>query len=75
MNITRFDIFSGTFGEVDARWLEAFESLALAYQKMNERAAKSPGKYFVFCRATHSVGSTIDTSPPRKDDRKLLATN
>ena len=44
--ISKFAIFSGSIDK-DALWLETAEGLANARQRMNEIAAKSPGKYVV----------------------------
>ena len=57
----KFDIFSGCIDK-DARWLEAVEGLANAKRRMLEIAAKSPGRYFVFCDFSHGVVALTDTS-------------
>ncbi len=59
--ILKFDIFSGTIDE-NARWLEAVEGLENAKRRMHEIAAKSPGRYFVFCDFSHGVVALTDTS-------------
>ena len=59
--ISKFDIFSGSIDK-DALWLETTEGLANAKQRMNELAAKSPGKYFVFCDFSHTVVALTDTA-------------
>jgi len=68
----RFDIFSGTT-EKDAIWIEAVSGLANARKRMEELAAKSPGRYFVFSVSSHTVLAQTDTSkalakpaPPKK---------
>jgi hypothetical protein len=59
--ILKFDIFSGTIDK-NARWLEAVEGLENAKRRMHELAAKSPGRYFVFCDFAHAVIALTDTS-------------
>jgi len=59
--ILKFDIFSGTIDK-NARRLEAVEGLENAKRRMYEIAAKSPGRYFVFCDFSHSVMALTDTS-------------
>lgn len=63
----QYDIFAGTLGDGDALWLEAIEGLGIAFEKMKERAARVPGKLFVFCQTTHTVQASIDTSSPEKN--------
>lgn len=60
MRIPTYDIFAGSQG--DALWLEAVAGLGAACDRMKERAAQSPGIYFVFCTETHKVMATIDSS-------------
>jgi hypothetical protein len=60
LNIVWYDIFSGQFDK-DAMWLEAVEGLGAACDKMNERAKKSPGPYFVFCQNANKVLAHINT--------------
>ena len=61
---TMFDIFSGSVDK-DAIWIEAVEGLGNAKDRMDELAAKSPGKYFVFCSFSHTVMAVTNT---RKED-------
>jgi hypothetical protein len=70
INPPQYDLFAGTFGDGDALWLEAIEGLGIAYEKMKWRAARVPGKYFVFCQSTHTVQASIDTSSPEKNANK-----
>jgi hypothetical protein len=57
----KFDIFAGTIDK-DARWLEAVKGLANAKRRMHEIAAKSPGRYFLFCDFFHGVVALTDSS-------------
>jgi hypothetical protein len=70
MHQPMFDIFKGTSTEGDAMWLETVASLANGRQRMEEIATKSPGQYFVFSQATHSVVARTDTQKvnPRPPD-------
>jgi hypothetical protein len=61
MQVPRYAIFSG-FTDKDALWLESVEGLGAANERMKERAADSPGPYFIFCTKTHKVLASIDTS-------------
>jgi hypothetical protein len=63
-HVPKFDIFSGSVDK-DAIWIEAVEGLGNAKDRMDELAAKSPGKYFVFCGFSHTVMAVTDT---RKED-------
>jgi hypothetical protein len=58
-----FDIFSGMPGE-SAIWLEAVMGLANARHRMEQIAAKTPGKYFLFSIQSHAVIERIDTGKP-----------
>jgi hypothetical protein len=62
MKIPEYDVFSGKFGDGDAIWLEAVDGLDAACERMKQRAARLPGKYFVFCQTTHIVQASVDTS-------------
>jgi hypothetical protein len=42
-------------------WLEAFDDLILACDRMRARAQAKPGRYFVYCLETQKVFSVIDT--------------
>jgi len=57
----KLDIFSGGIDE-NALWLERVEGLENAKRRMEERATKSPGRYFVFCDFSHTAVAQIDTS-------------
>jgi hypothetical protein len=59
--ILKFDIFSGAI-DMKAHWLEVVEGLENAKRRMEEIAAKSPGKYFVFCDFSHTVIALTNTS-------------
>ena len=60
MGQTIFDIFSGS-EDNDARWIEVVEGLSNARQRIEELAADSPGRYFVFDSKTYSVVAQIDS--------------
>lgn len=59
--MSTFHILSGSVDK-DALWLETIEGLANATRRMNEIAAESPGKYFVFCDFSHTVLALTDTA-------------
>ena len=70
MHQTIFDIFRGA-GESDATWIEVVEGLSSARQRIEQLAAASPGRYFVFDSQSRSVVAQIDnrnvlTWPERK---------
>jgi hypothetical protein len=56
-----YEIFSGS-PENGPLWLESVTGLEAASQRMNERAKKSPGLYFVYCVHSQSVLERVDTS-------------
>ena len=55
-----FDIFSGT-PNLDDEWIEAVEGLSNARERMQEIAARNPGKYFLFCLESQSILAQIQT--------------
>ncbi len=59
MQLLTFDIFSGVF-EQDAMWMEAVQGIDHATKRMEQIASEKPGKYFVFCSATHLVVASTD---------------
>jgi hypothetical protein len=61
-NTPRYHIFSGRFGEKFIQWLESFDRLQHAYDRMEQRAAESHGKYFIFSSHTKGAVASIDTS-------------
>jgi hypothetical protein len=69
----QYDVFSGTFGDGDALWLEAVDGLDVACKHAEKQAAKLPGKYFVFCQTTHMVEYTVDTSVPKPEKGRRAA--
>lgn len=60
--LSKFDIFAGEI-QKNAIWLEAVAGLEEAKIKMEQVAARSPGKYFVYCSTTRSVVATLETHP------------
>jgi hypothetical protein len=68
--LSKFDIFAGEI-QKNAIWLEAVAGLEEAKIRMEQVAARSPGKYFVYCSITRSVVAKLDTHP--KPARKLKA--
>jgi hypothetical protein len=60
MKVPRFDIFFGT--DKNAQWIEVVEGLDAASRRMEFRAAKFPGKYFVFNCSEHTIADSIDTT-------------
>jgi hypothetical protein len=60
MQFLTFDIFSGVF-EQNALWVEAVQGIDHATKRMEQIASDKPGKYFIFCSATHAVVSSTDT--------------
>lgn len=61
MRVQEYDVFTGHFDR-DPLWLDRIEGLDAAYLRMTERAADSPGPYFIFCTESNSVIATVDTS-------------
>lgn len=59
---SKFDIFTGEVHK-NAIWLEAVAGLDEAKIRMEQAAARSPGKYFVYCSTTRSVVATLETHP------------
>ncbi|MGH9574734.1 MAG: hypothetical protein ACRD40_14550 [Candidatus Acidiferrales bacterium] len=66
--LSKFDIFAGEI-QKNAIWFEAVNGLEEAKIRMEQIAARTPGKYFVYCSTTRSVVATLDTHP--KPTRKL----
>jgi hypothetical protein len=66
-----FDIFRGTTDK-DAVWVEAVTGLSDARRRMEEIAAATPGRYFVFGLESNAVLARIDTrkSVPSSYKRK-----
>ena len=62
MDSQAFDIFSGS-PDRDPLWLETVAGLQKARAAMEDRAAKNPGPYFIFCTSTNSVVANVDTTP------------
>ena len=60
--LSKFDIFAGEI-QKNAIWLEAVAGLEEAKIRMEQVAARSPGKYFVYCSTTRSVVATLETHP------------
>jgi hypothetical protein len=67
MDEPTFDIFSGA-DDKDAVWIESVLGLRRARKRMEEIAATTPGQYFVFGSASHSILARVDTrtSPPQQ---------
>jgi len=57
----RYDIFSGTQGK-NPLWLEAVAGLKDAVSRMEQRAQKTPGHYFVFDATHHTIVASIQTN-------------
>jgi hypothetical protein len=55
-----FDVFSGTPGE-HPLWLETVEGLSNARERMEQLAAKEPGRYFAFSPLNNAALSRIET--------------
>lgn len=68
----KFDIFAGAIDK-DARWLEAVKGLTNAKRRMHEIAAKSPGRYFLFCDFSHGVVALTDASSEMASPRDANA--
>jgi hypothetical protein len=60
--MSKYGIFSGSFGDDDAMWLESVEELEAAYNRMNEIATERPGKYFIFSPGTKEAVRSLDTT-------------
>jgi len=69
MSVSTFDIFRGA-PDKDAMWLEAVEELGIAFDRMKELAAESPGPYFVFDTKSHKTLAFINTAQTAKADGK-----
>jgi len=57
----RYDIFSGTEGK-NPLWLEAVAGFKDAVSRMEQRARKYPGQYFVFDAIHHTIVASIQTN-------------
>ena len=55
----RFDIFSGS--QSNPMWLEAADGLNSAVARMEQRARKNPGHYFVYDADRQSVVASVFT--------------
>jgi hypothetical protein len=69
MDEPTFDIFRGVTHK-DAVWVEAVAGLSKARERMEEIAAGSPGKYFVFGPSSHPILARIDTRNSALSERK-----
>ena len=69
MIVPTFDIFRGALDR-DALWLCAVQGLAAAKVRMNQLAAETPGRYFIFFGPTHEVVGQTETSARRYEKRK-----
>jgi hypothetical protein len=56
----KFDIFSGA-PDKDAVWVECVRGLSNARERMEQIAAKKPGRYFLFSNLSHSILAKIET--------------
>jgi hypothetical protein len=70
--ILTYDVFSGS-REQNPLWLESVEGLERACETMRQRAALSPGPYFVFCVASQKVLASTDTSTTLHIEKKSHA--
>lgn len=57
-----FDIFRGAIGSGEEVWLEAVCGRENAKQRMEQIAARSPGRYFLFDVHHHFVVDCADTT-------------
>lgn len=55
-----FDIFSGESDKAPV-WIEAVEGLSKARERLEQIAAKKPGKYFLFSLYSGSILLEIET--------------
>ncbi len=55
-----FDIFSGA-PDKNAVWVECVRGLSNARERMEQIAAKKPGRYFLFSLLSHSILARIET--------------
>ena len=58
----QYGIFSGSFDEDEAMWLESVEDFDSAYNRMKQIATERPGKYFIFSRDATEALASIDTT-------------
>jgi hypothetical protein len=61
MKPKELDIFSGSINEQPV-WLESVAGLAAASQRMMERAAHEPGRYFIYDAENRNVLECVDTA-------------
>ena len=59
-----FDLFRGTEDKIEV-WLEVIPGLESAIKRMEQIAAKTPGKYFVFSTAQQAVLAHLDNADRR----------
>jgi hypothetical protein len=62
MRVPMFGIFSGYFGDKNAKWIEAVEGLGNAADRMKQLAAEKPGSYFVYSIEERMALAAIDSS-------------
>ena len=55
-----FDIFSGG-SDKDGVWIDSVEGLSNARERIEQIAAKTPGKYFLFSAKSSSILLRIET--------------
>ena len=68
--VPTYEVFLGEFGSATAQWRERVHGLGCAYERMKELAHKEPGSYFVFCSRTHRKLAYIDTTVPKRNEKK-----
>lgn len=60
MEDSAFDIFSGIpYG--DCKWMQSVNGLGAAHKRLQEIAAETPGKYFMFNAWNSCVLTQVDT--------------
>jgi hypothetical protein len=63
------DIFSGELDK-DAMWLESVEGLSNARARMEQIAADTPGRYFIYSVRSHAMLAQIETfAKPSASDK------
>ena len=60
-SLDEYHIFSGS-PDHDPLWLELTDGLDAAYERVEQLAAKLPGRYFIFDPRTSVVIKRLDTS-------------
>jgi hypothetical protein len=58
----RYGIFSGSFEEEGAIWLESVEGLEAACNRVGRIATEAPGRYFIFSPDSEEPLVSIDTT-------------